>query len=64
MPDAVIVNAGVEVYGARLGLSYDVNVSALRAATRAQGALEVSLIYIFKKERNNGIQYEKYCPLF
>lgn len=64
VPDAVIINAGVEVYGARLGLSYDVNVSALRAATRAQGALEVSLVYIFKKERNNGIQYEKYCPLF
>jgi type IX secretion system PorP/SprF family membrane protein len=62
--DAVILNAGVEFYNVRLGLSYDVNHSNLRNASRAQGAVEVSAIYIFKKERPVGIQYEKYCPNF
>jgi type IX secretion system PorP/SprF family membrane protein len=62
--DAVIFNAGVEFYNLRIGLSYDVNHSSLRTATRAQGGLEVSAVYIFKKERPRSIQYEKYCPTF
>jgi len=62
--DAVIFNLGVEVYNARLGLSYDLNHSNLRLATKAQGAFEVSLVYIFKKEQPQDIQYEKYCPNF
>ena len=33
-------------------------------ALNAQGALELSVVYIFKKERPGRIQYEKYCPLF
>ncbi|HLP21670.1 MAG TPA: PorP/SprF family type IX secretion system membrane protein [Chitinophagales bacterium] len=62
--DAVILNVGAEFYNVRLGVSYDVNHSNLRAATKAQGGLEVSAIYIFKKERPQAIQYEKYCPNF
>lgn len=62
--DAVIFNVGVEFYDVRVGLSYDVNHSNLRTATRAQGGLEASLIYVFKKERPRSIQYEKYCPNF
>lgn len=62
--DAVILNIGVEAYNARLGLSYDINHSGLRAASKAQGALEVSLVYIFRKEKTQAIQYEKYCPNF
>lgn len=62
--DAAIVNLGVEVYNARIGVSYDLNHSGLRAASKAQGALEVSVVYIFKKERPSAIQYEKYCPNF
>ncbi|MBP7389821.1 MAG: PorP/SprF family type IX secretion system membrane protein [Chitinophagales bacterium] len=62
--DAVILNLGVEVYNARIGLSYDVNHSGLRNASKAQGALEVSAIYVFKKEKTQSIQYEKYCPNF
>jgi hypothetical protein len=62
--DAAIVNLGVEVYNARIGVSYDLNHSGLRAASKAQGALEVSVVYIFKKERSGSIQYEKYCPYF
>lgn len=62
--DAAIVNAGVEVYNLRLGLSYDLNHSDFRTASRAQGGFEVSAIYIFKKEKPGKLQYEKYCPLF
>lgn len=62
--DAVILNLGVEFFNTRIGLSYDVNHSGLRNASRAQGALEVSAIYVFKKERPASIQYEKYCPNF
>ncbi len=62
--DAVILNAGVEFYNLRIGLSYDVNHSNLRTASRAQGGVEVSAVYVFKKERPQAIQYEKYCPNF
>ncbi len=62
--DAFIAAAGVEFYDTRLGLSYDVNLSNLKAASRAQGAIEVSLQYIFRKEDPGPIQYEKFCPNF
>ena len=62
--DAVIFNAGVEFYDLRIGLSYDVNHSSLTAATKGQGGMEVSAVYIFKKEKPRSIQYEKYCPNF
>lgn len=62
--DAVILNVGAEFYNVRLGISYDINHSSLRTASKAQGALEVSAIYVFKKERSQAIQYEKYCPNF
>lgn len=62
--DAVILNVGAEFYNVRVGLSYDINHSDLRNASRAQGALEVSAIYVFRKERPQAIQYEKYCPNF
>lgn len=62
--DAVIFNAGVEFYNTRVGLSYDINHSGLKAASKAQGAVEVSLVYVFRKERPQSIQYEKYCPNF
>ncbi len=62
--DAVIMNLGVEFYNVRVGLSYDINHSGLKAASKAQGAAEVSLVYVFKKERPQSIQYEKYCPNF
>jgi type IX secretion system PorP/SprF family membrane protein len=62
--DAVILNVGAEFYNVRLGVSYDVNHSSLRTASRAQGGLEISAVYVFKKERPAAIQYEKYCPIF
>ena len=62
--DAAIVNLGVDVYNARIGVSYDINHSDLRGASRAQGAIEVSVVYVFKKERDQDIDYPSYCPKF
>lgn len=62
--DAVILNLGAEFYNCRVGISYDVNHSSLRTASKAQGGIELSAIYTFKKEKPGPIQYEKYCPTF
>ena len=62
--DAVILAAGVEVYNTRIGVSYDINNSDLKTATQAQGALELSVQYIFRKEKPGKTQYSNYCPIF
>ncbi len=62
--DAAIIGVGMEFYNVRLGISYDINFSSLRTATRAQGAVEVGLVYIFRKEKQGPIQYHSYCPRF
>ncbi|MBX2902244.1 MAG: PorP/SprF family type IX secretion system membrane protein [Chitinophagales bacterium] len=63
-PDAVIGGFGMEFYNVRLGVSYDFNFSGLRTATRAQGAAEVGIVYVFKKEKTGPVQYSNYCPVF
>lgn len=62
--DAAIVNLGVDVYNARLGVAYDINTSDLRAASKAQGAVEISIVYIYKREKDRSINYPMYCPKF
>jgi type IX secretion system PorP/SprF family membrane protein len=62
--DAAILNLGVDIYNTRIGLSYDINHSDLRGASKAQGAMEVSVVYIFKRQRDQSIQYPMYCPKF
>lgn len=58
--DALIPYIGLEVGGLRIGASYDVNVSTLKAATASRGGSEFSLIYIKKKPESRGIP----CPKF
>ncbi len=43
--DAVIFTGGVSAYGFDVGISYDINVSKLSAATNNRGAFEISIIY-------------------
>ncbi len=62
--DAAILNLGVEVYNTRIGLSYDINVSGLSGASQSQGAVEISVVYIFKKKRDQSINFPMYCPKF
>jgi len=44
--DAIMVNAGVEFQGLRIGVSYDYNVSELKTASNGNGGFEISLRYI------------------
>lgn len=59
--DAVIPYLGLEFKNLRIGASYDVNISSLKAATASRGGTEFSLIYTHQKqERGSGIP----CPKF
>lgn len=58
--DAIIPYIGIEFNGLRIGGSYDINTSSLKAATQSQGGMELSLIYIKKDPESNGIP----CPKF
>lgn len=58
--DAVIPYIGLEFGGLRIGASYDVNISSLKAATTSRGGSEFSLIYIHRPTEAKGIP----CPRF
>jgi type IX secretion system PorP/SprF family membrane protein len=58
--DAIIPYVGLEFNGIRIGASYDVNTSSLKAATQGQGGSEISIIYIKKDYQTKGIP----CPNF
>ncbi len=44
--DAIMITAGMEFKGARIGLSYDYNTSDLKNASNGNGGFEISLTYI------------------
>ena len=46
--DALIPYVGLDFGSFTLGLSYDVNISALKTASQSQGGIEISLVYIKK----------------
>ena len=58
--DAIIPYIGIEVGGLRIGASYDINTSSLKAATLSRGGSEFSIIYIKKSSQTKGIP----CPKF
>jgi type IX secretion system PorP/SprF family membrane protein len=63
LKDAIILSSGMDYNNITLGISYDINVSKLRAATNNRGGFEISVIYIFQKFvaiRSN----KKICPVF
>lgn len=62
--DAAILNVGVELWSTRIGVAYDINVSGLSGASESQGAIEASVVYIFKKKGYSSISYPMYCPKF
>jgi len=59
--DAIIPYVGIEINGLRIGASYDINTSSLKAATASRGGSEFSLIYI-KKQSSGGKGIP--CPKF
>jgi type IX secretion system PorP/SprF family membrane protein len=58
--DAAIPYLGLETNGLRIGVSYDVNISSLKAATNSRGGSEFSLIYTRRKTESATIP----CPKF
>jgi type IX secretion system PorP/SprF family membrane protein len=58
--DAAIPYVGIEINGLRIGASYDVNTSGLKAATTSRGGSEFSVIYIHRPTEIKGIP----CPRF
>ena len=58
--DAIIPYIGLEFAGLRIGASYDLNISSLKAATGNRGGSEISIIYIKKPAGSKGIP----CPRF
>ncbi|HRD58763.1 MAG TPA: PorP/SprF family type IX secretion system membrane protein [Ferruginibacter sp.] len=58
--DAVIPYLGLEFNSLRIGATYDVNISNLKAATGSRGGTEFSIIYIHRPTETKGIP----CPRF
>jgi type IX secretion system PorP/SprF family membrane protein len=58
--DALIPYIGLEFNKLRLGATYDVNTSSLKAASNSRGGFEISLIYINKPSTERNVP----CPKF
>jgi len=58
--DALIPYVGLDFDDFRLGATYDVNMSSLKAASQSRGGIEVSLIYIRRQPGSAGLP----CPKF
>ena len=62
--DAIAPYIGFEWSKAKLGVSYDVNLSGFTPATKGNGALEISLIYNGCIIKNETRSYNFACPRF
>jgi type IX secretion system PorP/SprF family membrane protein len=62
--DALIAVAGYEITHWRFMANYDINTSALKAASKGKGAFEISIIYIGKSKKHKGPQLDLPCPRF
>lgn len=58
--DAIVPYVGLEFGGLRIGVSYDFNISSLKAATASRGGSEFSVIFIKRPPDYKGIP----CPKF
>lgn len=58
--DAIIPYVGLEFSDFRLGATYDINTSSLRAASQSKGGIEISLVYTHKKPDSRNLP----CPKF
>ncbi len=58
--DALIPYIGLEYNSMRVGVTYDINTSDLKAASQSRGGIEISMIYIKKPAGSKGVP----CPKF
>jgi type IX secretion system PorP/SprF family membrane protein len=63
LKDAFIIKANMDYRNFNVGMSYDVNLSKLIAATNRRGGFEISVIYIFKKIVPY-IAKKRVCPIY
>ncbi len=63
LKDAFILVANMDYRNFNVGLSYDVNISKLIAATNHRGGFEISVIYIFKKILPF-VAKKRVCPIY
>lgn len=62
--DAAIAMLAYEYDGFRFGISYDINLSDLQLASNSQGAIELSVIYIYGKQQERKTSPVDFCPKF
>jgi type IX secretion system PorP/SprF family membrane protein len=62
LKDAINPYVGLEIGGFTVGLTYDMNVSTLKPASNYRGGMELSVIYIHR--RNDSNKYKTMCPRF
>ena len=62
--DAMIAMIAYEYNGLRVGVSYDINLSDLRLASNSQGAIELSVIYIYGQKEDRQFSPVEFCPKF
>ena len=60
--DAIIPYMGVELGNARVGLSYDINLSQLSPVSRFRGGFELSISYTFATTAAAKLRKETLCP--
>ena len=61
--DAAIALVGLDYKSLRVGMAYDINTSKFTAATNKRGAIEFSVLYIFKKAPMF-IPKKRSCPVY
>jgi type IX secretion system PorP/SprF family membrane protein len=61
--DAAILMLGMDYKNYKIGFAYDMNYSKFKAATNKRGAIEIGLIYIFKKEPPFIVK-KRVCPIY
>jgi type IX secretion system PorP/SprF family membrane protein len=64
LQDAIAPYMAFEWGKSKLGLSYDITTSSFTAATKGQGALEISYVYNGCIIRNDAKKYNFACPRF
>lgn len=62
--DSGIAMAGVDYDAWRVAISYDINVSDLKPASRNRGGFEFSVQYIFGEPKGKPGVRHKYCPIY
>ena len=62
--DSGIALVGFDYDAWRAAVSYDINVSGLKPASRNRGGFEFSVQYIFQKPGSKNGPRHKYCPAF